>query len=506
MDEAAIAGPKAPAAAPSSAGLAGRDEEAGGGGFGDNLVAGEGVGEPEADDDKETLEDAFKKYVAYCTGEERYEKRFRTEDVWPAICKVYDLQTIQMKKDWGLYYTMDLSHVKEYYAPASQALLGICKAARTRAYMVVDLLRQGADPNIMEEGTENRPIHYLCRRGCYMGVKYLVEAGADYFALNASHRNALLSASDTSRTGDQVKLVRYILSLPGYIYKLELRDSGNNTAAINAIFHQNVWILRELLLAGARVTDDHLLDAGQDSAHSVAQWLYAASILSDVDQLPPVALKDQAYEDRHCFYRWTSLKGHYHYAPVLLYQSLWLYGQNLCYRMCQNKKRYEDREPRRPKPVTEVQQMADSKARHRLERAMTRELRAAKRRAKELKLVSRELGNEVRELDEWNAAREKMALAIDEEFSKHLRGKADSSTVEWVRKTKVETPASRLKKEQEEKEAVKRARRGGKLEPPPPEPVEWETRLKVGSQYMTAAPPLPKTRLEKIPLNKVIRE
>lgn len=343
--------------------------------------------------------EAFRNYVAYCTGEERYERRFYMEDWWPALVKIYDIQTLNTKIDLGLWYKMDLSAVKEYSEPASQLLLQMCKAKGTRPYMVVDLLRRGADPNVIQKGSENRPIHFLCRRGCYMGVKYLVEAGADYFALNASHRNALLCASDTKRTGEQVRLVRYLLTLPGYVYKIDLRDSGNNSAAINAIFHQNVWILRELLLKGARVTDDHLLDPGQESAHNVAQWLYAASILSDVDQLPPIAIKDVAYEQQptctSCWYKYTSLKGEYRYASVLLYQSVWLYGQNLCFRMCQNKKRYEDREPRLPKPVTAVRKMVENKKRRHIQRALEREVRQAKRRARQLKLVTRELGNEV---------------------------------------------------------------------------------------------------------------
>lgn len=440
----------------------------------------------------ETLGDAFRQYVAYCTGEEKYEKNFTTDDIWPALRSIYWAQRRQVIIDRGLNgFKMDLSNVKEYYEPASDALLAICKGHGTRPYMVVDLLMQGADPNVMEERTENRPIHFLCRRGCYMGVKYLIQAGADYFALNAGHRNALLAATDTSRTGEQVRLVRYLLSLPGYIYKLEVRDSGNNTAAINAIFKQNVWILRELLKAGARVTDDHLLDPGQASAFHIAQWIYAASILSDIDQLPPVALKDLDYEQKNFFYRWTSPKGHYKYAPILALQTIWHYGQELCYRMCMHKKIREDREPPLARQVTEVKQMADDMATKRKARKLAKEVKAAKKAAKAKKLVGRVLGNQVRELEEWNKVREAMALSIDQKFSQHLKGKEVRSTMEWVQKENLES-----------KDAIKSehdkviARHG----------IEWEERVKACRTYITGAPPLPKTKFTKIKLDKMLEE
>ena len=462
--------------------------------------------------EKEDPGAAFRHYVAYCTGEEKYEKRFDIwEDSGAALRKIYWLQTRQFKIDHGYDFKMDLSHVKEYYQPATDALLAICKAAGTRPYMVVDLLVQGADPNAMEPRTENRAIHYLCRRGCYYGVRYLVEAGADYFALNSGHRNALITACDTARTGNQVRLVRFLLGLPGYVYKLEVRDSGNNTAAINAIFHQNIWILRLLLRAGARVTDDHLLDPGQESAFHVSRWIYAASILSDVDQMPKSALADLDYEQSNCWYRWTSLKGHYTFPPLLLYQSLWKFGQELCYRRCMQKKIVEDREPKLAKPVTAVRAMADDLAVKREQRRMRSEIKAAKAAAKAKKLVNRELGNEVRELDDWNRIREALALQVDEEFSKHLRGKGDTSAVEWVRKQVSDQRKERIKEREEKAKAAgvgvgrnrSKSREGGGEEL---QPIEWETRLKVGSHYITPAPPLPKTKFSKIPLTKMLEQ
>ena len=50
--------------------------------------------------------------------------------------------------------------------------------------------------------------------------------------------------------------MRYLLSRPGVREAIEERDAGGNTAAISAIFKQNVWILRALLRGGARVTEE----------------------------------------------------------------------------------------------------------------------------------------------------------------------------------------------------------------------------------------------------------
>jgi hypothetical protein len=58
---------------------------------------------------------------------------------------------------------------------------------------------------------------------------------------------------------------------------LEVRDSGGNSALINAVFNNNVWLVRELLLAGASVLDKGSgVGAGGnlDSAYDTARWIY----------------------------------------------------------------------------------------------------------------------------------------------------------------------------------------------------------------------------------------
>ena len=46
---------------------------------------------------------------------------------------------------------------------------------------------------------------------------------------------------------------RFLLTLPDGLKMIEQRDAGGNSALLNAIFSTNIWIVRELLLAGASV-------------------------------------------------------------------------------------------------------------------------------------------------------------------------------------------------------------------------------------------------------------
>ena len=203
--------------------------------------------------------DSAKEVLAYFAGEESYETRpIFIEDIPSVLGNIYHTNRRRFLINWlpGDFYKLNLSGFDRYYKPASKTLLVACKSRFIKPFLIADLLEEGADPNVMEEGTDNRPLHFLCRRGNLKGVRILVQAGADPLAFNAAHRNALISASDTGRTADQCRIVRYLLSLPGVRQSIEERDSGGNTAAISAIFKQNVWILRDLLRAGARVTEE----------------------------------------------------------------------------------------------------------------------------------------------------------------------------------------------------------------------------------------------------------
>jgi hypothetical protein len=296
------------------------------------------------------LKDGAKEVLAYYAGEETYAvRRLELSDCGEVLGKLYDTQWRRFViKYFPKSYKINLKGFSKYYKPASKTLLTACKSKYCPPFYIVDLLEDGADPNIQEEDTENTPLHYMCRRGNYQAVRFLVEAGAHVNKQNITRRTPLLAACDTRRNGEQVRIVRYLLTFPAVRETLEFRDNGGNTAAINAIFKSNVWILRELLLAGARVTEEDP-GMGYDSAYYVAKWVYAAGLLQDIDQLPPRALQED-YDKQSLLWKCIGARGHYYYAPILLYQSAYKYNADLCFRMCQNKKLVEDKIKYPPKP------------------------------------------------------------------------------------------------------------------------------------------------------------
>ena len=366
--------------------------------------------------------DSGKELLAYWTGEEMYEtKPLGCEDIGDiigaALWTNWRRAMINLVP-WGLGYSLNLRGFSRYYKPASKTLLLACRSRHVKPFQIADLLEEGADPNTVEVGTENTPLHYLVRRGNIKAVRFLVEAGANVLAFDAQHRNALMCACDTNRTGDQVRIVRYFLSLKMYaenLEYLEIRDTGGNTAAINAIFKGNVWILRELLNAGARVTEDWK-EMGYESAHHVAMWVYAAGLLSDIDQLTPKARQDP--EAMGCCWHYFSFQGHYTWAPLLFLQTIGKYQNELCARMCQNAKRAQDKMTYAPRPRKAVLRMTDDLARQTKQRRLDKEVSADRRDRRAKKLVNRKLDHEVKEVEEWNRQRVMFAKRIDGEFKK----------------------------------------------------------------------------------------
>ena len=364
------------------------------------------------------MKDSAKEVLAYFTGEELYEhKDLELSDIPDIFSSMWYTNRRRFLINVVGYYRLNLTGFKKYYKPASKTLLMACRSKYVKPFLLADLLEEGADPNVSELGTESRPLHYLVRRCNLKGVKFLVEAGADILAFDAQHRNALLCACDTPRTGDQLRIIRYLLSRPEHKggKNLEHRDTSGNTAAINAIFKANVWILRTLLLAGARVTEEDP-SMGYESAHHVAMWVYAAGLLSDIDQLPPRALNKP--EAMSCFWKYFSPKGHYHWAPVLLMQHQYKYSNELIFRMCQNAKKREDLIEFDPKPRRAVLVMNDNKADIRKHKRATKEMERERKERHDKKLISRKLDHEVKQVAEWNKQRLMFAARIDGEFKK----------------------------------------------------------------------------------------
>lgn len=297
-------------------------------------------------------------YEDYMEGEEDYGK---SKPLKKIIREGFDYSIRLIKVYTGFY---DISRARSLVKkPPSQALnlalINVCKALEVRTSHVLKLLELGANPNYQEGERLDTPMHWAVRRGAYLSLKYLVYAGGDPWITNNRYQNVLIEACDCKRTGSQMWIIRFLLSLKNARLKIDLRDSGGNSALLNAVFNNNVWICRELLLAGASVTHPGLKE-GQTSAYDVALWIYCASLLLDIDQLP-----EEVLQPNGILYRFLSLKGHYEYAPLLAFQNLWKYSAELVFRMIQHKKQIEDREHyanqlrqkyqqgEDPKPVTE---------------------------------------------------------------------------------------------------------------------------------------------------------
>ena len=136
----------------------------------------------------------------------------------------------------------------------NDCLLAVCMARLPPTGYILHLLELGADPNCRDK-KNNTPLHWLARRGAYVAIRYLLDVQADPIALNNRMRNPLMEACDSKLVGEQVKIVRLFLQQRRMKKCLEHRDSTGNSALINAVFANNVWITRELLLAGALVSD-----------------------------------------------------------------------------------------------------------------------------------------------------------------------------------------------------------------------------------------------------------
>jgi len=85
-------------------------------------------------------------------------------------------------------------------------------------------------------------------------MKVLLAAGGDIFILDSRHRNVIMLACD-SALPEQARLVNSLLwSRKGVRAKLETRDAAGCSALLNAVFKSNVWVVRELLLAGTTLS------------------------------------------------------------------------------------------------------------------------------------------------------------------------------------------------------------------------------------------------------------
>lgn len=304
---------------------------------------------------------------------------------------------------------------------ASEVLLESSKELRFKPFQALDLLYRGANPNVHDKLTWTTPLHYCARRGNLQVMKLLVNAGADCNVVDNRFQSPLLFACDT-KLASRVKMVRYLLKQKGVKNKLERHDAGGSSPLKSAIFKENTLIVRELLLAGASAT---VPGPDNSTAYDVALFVFSASLMMDVDQLP-LALK----EPRKTFWwKYFSLKGHYYYYPLLQLQSINHHNTELIFRMVQRKKIDEEKFGiQLPRALPEKKSEKKAVTEEEIKKLKTNKMRRA--------VINKHAKKEKDNLARWNSIRKEFAKRVDREFSKSLRGIDGDEPHEWVKHEK----------------------------------------------------------------------
>jgi ankyrin repeat protein len=141
----------------------------------------------------------------------------------------------------------DLHLQKEFDPIQTKLLAAECLSKAPSLIHCIEYLEKGADPNaIIGEGLL-RPLHAVARKCNVFLVQCLVAAGADINAQNGRNQTALMIASDSEVTDSSfLSVIRYLAHRRDS--KINLRDVGGNTALLNGIYRNNVWITRSRAL------------------------------------------------------------------------------------------------------------------------------------------------------------------------------------------------------------------------------------------------------------------
>ena len=123
---------------------------------------------------------------------------------------------------------------------------------------LIKLLECGANPNyVATDESCMTPLHWMARKGRWLGFYYLTKAGADINALTNLLQTPLMLACDTKIIGPKLKIVDFLISQP--TIKLNERDAGGASAINAAIFRNNIWIVRfDLINFFILISKNHL--------------------------------------------------------------------------------------------------------------------------------------------------------------------------------------------------------------------------------------------------------
>lgn len=269
---------------------------------------------------------------------------------------------------------------------ASEVLLNLCRYRTLDIYDVIELLEIGASPNYRpkskkhhrpdsarEELNKNRhdkgmpqdnysngatALHWCARRGHTHVLWALLQpqVGADVNITDNRNTTPLMAACD-SKSSAQVYFVRQLLQHPQI--RVNVRDSGGNTALLNAIYKSNVWVVRELLTFCPQTSVPAISvlerqEAEDPHAYEIAQFIFAAGLLLqpvelDTFLLEPALLSWREGPTRQrltaFIYYLFSLKGRYENPVLLWLQTVTHYDTELVLRIVQRRSYFEGRRP-----------------------------------------------------------------------------------------------------------------------------------------------------------------
>lgn len=325
--------------------------------------------------DVDNIRDAYNTNAHdYIVGEEDYDPEKLLN------CKAY------IKSKWRDFYRnrlIDLQlykierKVSELREDASEILLNLCKSKSVSIYDVIDLLELGAstnfverktfhhihvdedDPQVMEKPSGKTCLHYCAKRGHVHILWALLQKDMNTNVNATDHRNstALMIACDSAMP-HQAEVVRILLKQPNI--KLNIRDSGGNTALLNCIYKGNIWVLRELLLYSPQKNNIYPIsvlerqEKEDPNAYEISQFIFCNGLLMQPIEMDSFILEPATTKFHECtfnkklkylYWKLFSLKGTYKNKLLLYLQSILNYDQLLAFRMIQNKSYEEGRIP-----------------------------------------------------------------------------------------------------------------------------------------------------------------
>jgi hypothetical protein len=146
-------------------------------------------------------------------------------------------------------------------------------------------------------------------------VKLLVKSGANLGHIDLTGGNAIIVASDSRYSRNQIRILKYLLDFPISRKSLNHRDKFGENALMKAVKHLNVYAVRLLLVHGATVIDEYDYDKCVDlmSAYAFTKLLRCSTELrasktihNDDNKMTTRVLASQSYYHGYWFFLMNS--------------------------------------------------------------------------------------------------------------------------------------------------------------------------------------------------------